>query len=134
MFIAYLETAAGQLTIGLVDISKEELEGPLQPLDALVNALAIVRGPLLLTSTHTMLGEAPLGTPANLTFKYLGTRSVEFPSDTTFYESANAYLARGIYECPDTFTPADDGKFRAQCEYFQLIGEEQPDVVAPTLH
>lgn len=134
MFIAYLETAAGQLTIGLVDISKEELEGPLQPLDALVNALAIVRGPLLLTSTHTMVGEAPLGTPANLTFKYLGTRSVELPSEAAFYGSANAYLERGVYECPDTFTAAKDGKFRAQCEYFQLIGEEEPRGAAPTVH
>ncbi|MBB1603301.1 hypothetical protein [Variovorax sp. UMC13] len=134
MFIAYLETAEGQISIGLVDISKEELEGPLKPFDSLVSALAAVRGPLLLTSTHTMVGEAPLGTPANLTFKYLGTRLVEFPSDTAFYESANAYLARGVYECPDTFTPADDGKFRAQCEYFQLIGEEEPSAAAPTLH
>lgn len=134
MFIAYLETAAGQMTIGLVDISKEELEGPLQPLDALVNALAVVRGPLLLTSTHTMLGEAPLGTPATLTFKYLGTRSIEFPSETAFYESANAYLARGVYECPDTLKAADDGTFRAQCEYFQLIGEEEPRGAAPTIH
>lgn len=122
------------MTIGLVDISKEELEGPLQPLDALVDALAVVRGPLLLISTHTMLGEAPLGTPATLTFKYLGTRSVEFPNEAAFYQSANEFLARGVYECLDTFTPADDGKFRAQCEYFQLIGEEGTGAAAPTLH
>ena len=32
MLIAYLETAAGQISIGLVDISKEELAGPLHRL------------------------------------------------------------------------------------------------------
>jgi hypothetical protein len=132
MLIAYLETAAGQISIGLVDISKEELEGPLQPFDSLVSALAAVRGPLMLTSTHSFFGEAD--TPATLTFKYLGARSVEFPNEAAFYQSANEFLARGVYECPDTFTPADDGKFRARCEYFELIAEEDPSAAAPTLH
>ncbi|MBB1600404.1 hypothetical protein [Variovorax sp. UMC13] len=134
MLIAYLETAAGQISIGLVDISKEELEGPLQPFDSLVSALAAVRGPLMLTSTHSFFGEAPADTPATLTFKYLGARSVEFPNEAAFYQSANEFLARGVYECPDTFTPADDGKFRARCEYFELIAEEDPSAAAPTLH
>lgn len=132
MFIAYLETTAGQISIGLVDISKEALEGPLQPLDSLVSALAAVRGPLMLTGTHSFLGEAPADTPATLTFKYLGTRSVEFPNEAAFYQSAKKFLACGVYERPDTITPADDGKFRAQCEYFQPIAEEEPRSAAPT--
>lgn len=134
MLIAYLETVSGQITIGLVDITKEEMAGPLQPFDSLVTALVALRPSLMLTSTHLFFGEAPPDTPATLTFKYLGTQSVEFPSAIAFYESANAYLARGVYECPDTFGAAEDGTFRAQCEYFQLIGEEERPEVVPALH
>lgn len=134
MIIAYLETTSGRISIGLVDMTKEEMEGPLQPFDALLNTLIALRPSLMLTSTHAFFGNAPAGTPATMTFKYLGTQSVEFPSAIAFYESANAYLARGVYECPDTFGAAEDGTFRAQCEYFQLIGEEERPEVVPSLH
>jgi hypothetical protein len=60
--------------------------------------LAVVRGPLLLTSTHSFFGNAPADTPTTTTFKYLGTRSVEFPNEAAFYQSANELLSRGVYE------------------------------------
>lgn len=133
MFIAYLETAAGQISIGLVDISKNELEGPLQPLDALVSAL-VASAALSCSPARARWWASAIRHATTLTFKYLGTRSVELPSGAAFHESANAYLASGVYECPDTFKTAEDGTFRAQCKYFQLLADESALGATPTVH
>lgn len=131
MFIAHLETATGPMTIGLIDLQQGDMEGPF---NALLNTLAQVSDPIVVTSTDTAVLEAPLGTPATLTFRYLGANSTAFEDQEAFSASMNEHFARGIFQCPASFDAADDGRIAAEFEYFALIGEEAPGETVPTDH
>lgn len=120
MFIAYVETATGPLTIGLVDLPQDEMEGPF---NALINTLAQVSDPIVVTGNETAMREAPLGTPATLTFKYLGAKSAAFEDQDAFGASMNEHFVQGIFQCPASFEAADDGRITAGFECFELIGE-----------
>ena len=131
MFLAHLTTAAGPMTIGLIDIAQEDMDGPF---NALINMLAQVSDPIELTSTDTFVREVPPDTPATLTFKYLGAKSAEFEDQAAFGASMNEHLSRGVYQCPAAFAADDGGRITAAFEYFELIGEQSRRESAPVHH
>lgn len=131
MFLAHLETATGPMTIGLIDLAQEHMSGPF---NALINTLAQVSDPIVVTGTDTFVRHVPPDTPATLTFKYLGTKSAEFADQDAFGASMNEHLARGVFQCPAAFEADDAGRITAEFEYFELIGEEAPRTPAPAVH
>lgn len=131
MFLAHLETATGEMTIGLIDLSQEDLEGPL---NALINMLGQVSDPIQFTSTDAFVREMPSDTPATLTFKYLGAKSAKFADQEAFGASMNEHLALGVFQCPSAFEADDAGRITAAFECFELVGEENTSTSAPAIH
>jgi len=131
MFLAHLATAHGPMTIGLIDLVQEDMSGPF---NALINTLSQVSDPIEFTGTDTFVREVPPDTPANLTFRYLGAKSVEFVDQDAFGASMNEHLARGVFQCPAAFNADDAGRITAEFECFELVGEEAPLGPAPAVH
>jgi len=129
MFIAHLETTTGPMTIGLIDLPQDEMDGPF---NALINTLAQVSDPVVVTSTDTFVREVPADTPATLTFKYLGARSAEFADQDAFGASMNDHFARGVFQCPAAFDADTAGRITAEFECFELVGEEPVRSEAPS--
>lgn len=131
MLIAHISTTRGQITIGLIGLKQEEVQGPFE---ALLNTLTKSQDQLVLTSTETVVRTAPIGSPTTLTFKYLGALHVEFGDKATFLSSAALHLDRGIFECLDTFEEQPSGALATVCQYFEFIAGEMPRGAAATLH
>lgn len=131
MLIAHLSATIGQITIGLIGMKPEDVQGPFE---ALLNTLTKSEDPLVLTSTDTVVRVAPIGSPTTLTFKYLGALHVEFGDRATFLSSAALHLDRGIFECLDTFEEQPSGALATVCQYFELIAGEMPRGQPATLH
>lgn len=131
MFIAHISTTRGQITIGLIGLKQEEVQGPFE---ALLNTLTKSEDPLVLNSTETVVRTAPIGSPTTLTFKYLGALHVEFGDRATFLSSAALHLDRGIFECLETFDEKPSGVLATVCQYFELIAGEIPRGASATVH
>lgn len=131
MLIAHLSATIGQITIGLIGMKPEDVQGPFE---ALLNTLTKSEDPLVLTSTDTVVRTAPIGSPTTLTFKYLGALHVEFGDRATFLSSAALHLDRGIFECLETFDEKPSGVLATVCQYFELVAGQMPRGAAPTVH
>lgn len=131
MLIAHLSATIGQVTIGLIGLKPEEVQGPFE---ALLNTLTKSQDPLVLTSTETVVRTAPIGSPTTLTFKYLGALHVEFGDRATFLSSVALHLDRSIFECLDTFEEQPSGALATVCQYFELIAGKMPRGIRPTIH
>lgn len=131
MLIAYLSATVGQITIGIIGLKQEDVQGPFE---ALINALTKSQDPLVLTATETVVRTAPIGSPTTLTLKYLGALHVEFGDKATFLSSVALHLNRGIFECLDTFDDQPSGALATVCQYFELIAGEMPRGPAPNVH
>lgn len=131
MFIIQIETTTGPMTIGIEGLQKRDLNGRLE---ALINTLAQATGPITLASTHAVVREAPDGTAATLSFRYLGSRFLEFEDRRSFLASVNEHLARRVFQCAEDFEVEEDGRITGEFEYFELIGEGVLGSAASTAH
>lgn len=127
MFVAHLETTTGKTTIGLVDLAPEDMDSAFH---ALVGMLGQVSDPIVLTGDHVDIFEALPGTPATLTFRYLGSRSAEFEDQEAFATSMNENLLMKIFQCPTAFDADEHGSINAEFECFLLIEERTADTTA----
>jgi hypothetical protein len=94
---------------------------------ALVGMLSQVSDPIVMTSDHVEIFEAPPGTPANLTFRYLGPRSAEFEDQDAFATSMNENLLAKIFQCPTAFDADEQGHIKAEFECFLLVDESSAE-------
>lgn len=131
MLIAHLSATVGRITIGLIGLKPEDVQGPFE---ALVNMLTKSQDTLVLTSTDSVMRTAPIGSPTTLTFKYLGALHVEFGDKATFLSSVALHLDRKIFECLDTFEEKPGGALATVCQYFEMIAGEMPHSPAPAVH
>ena len=127
MFVAHLETTTGKTTIGLVDLDPEDMDSAFH---ALVGMLGQVSDPIVMTSDHVEIFEALPGTPASLTFKYLGPKSAEFEDQDAFATSMNENLLIKVFQCPTAFDADDQGRIKAEFECFLLVEEGSADPAA----
>ena len=127
MFVAHLETTTGKTTIGLVDLDPDDMDSAFH---ALVGMLSQVSDPIVMTNDHVEIFEAPPGTAANLTFKYLGPRSAEFADQEAFATSMNENLLLKVFQCPTAFDAAESGRIKAEFECFLLVEEGSIDTTA----
>lgn len=131
MFIAHIETIGGPMTIGLVDLEHSELQ---ERLEALLNALAQLDGPIVLTSAQAIVCEVPSGTDATLTFKHLGKMSLEFADQREFLASVNKHLAQRVFQCVEDLHVDSSGRINGEFLHFELLGEEDPPSAVLTEH
>lgn len=124
MFVAHLETPTGKTTIGLVDLDPEDMDSAFH---ALVGMLGQVSDPIVMTNDQIEVFEAPPGTPANLTFKYLGPRSAQFEDQEAFATSMNENLLMKVFQCPTAFDADEQGRIKAEFECFLLVEEGAVD-------
>lgn len=120
MFVAHLETTTGKTTIGLVDLAPEDMDSAFH---ALVGMLGQVSDPIVMTGDHVDIFEGLPGTPATLTFKYLGSRSAEFEDQEAFATSMNENLHLKVFQCPTGFDAGEQGRIKAEFELVRLVGE-----------
>ena len=127
MFVAHLETTTGKTTIGLVDLAPEDMDSAFH---ALVGMLGQVSDPIVMTSDHVEIFEALPGTPASLTFKYVGPKSAEFEDQDAFATSMNENLLMKVFQCPTAFDADEQGRIKAEFECFLLVEEGDVDTLA----
>lgn len=120
MFVAHLETITGRMTIGLLDLGSEHMDSAFH---ALVGMLGQVSDPIVMTTDHVQVFEALPGTPADLTFKYMGPRSAGFDSQEAFAASMNDNLLIKVFQCPTAFDADEQGHIQAEFECFLLVEE-----------
>lgn len=121
MLIAQIATAKGPITLGFVEVTREELE---RSFNALLTLLASVDDPIVATSADGYLVEAPEGTPATMTFKYLGYGEDELANDEELVATVNYHLSNGIFACVINAKRMADGRIAAEFESFELISDE----------
>lgn len=127
MYIAQIQTAAGALTIGLTGITLDQTNATL---NALLEMLGQVSDPIEVTSTDVYLREAPDGTPATMTFRYLGSRTSVFADQEAYASDMNKHLSLNVFACPIDARPDDAGRIVVDFESFELIGEADDDLTA----
>lgn len=122
MFVAHIQTAAGPLTIGLTNITLDEANATFS---ALVETLAQVTDPIIVTSTDVYLYEAPEGSPATMTFKYLGPSIAEFENPAAYAQAMNKHLELNVFACAMDMRVDDAGGIAVDFESFELLGEAE---------
>jgi len=127
MFVAHIETTTGKTTIGLLDLEPEDID---RAFHALVGMLGQVSDPIVLTHDHIEIFEALPGTPADLNFKYMGSRSSEFDSQEVFANWMNENLGMKIFQCPAAFDADEQGCIKAEFECFLLVDNDAVDITA----
>ena len=128
MFVAHIQTAAGPLTIGLTHITLDEANATFS---ALVETLAQVTDPIEVTSTDVYLYEAPEGSPATMTFRYLGSSIAEFEDPAAYARTVNKHLELNVFACAMDMRVDATGRIAVDFVSFELLSETDGKPRAP---
>jgi hypothetical protein len=110
----------------MVDLDPDDLDSAFH---ALVGMLSQFSDPIVMTNDHVEIFEAPPGTAANLTFKYLGPGSAEFADQGGFRHLDEREPAPKSFPVPDGFRCRRAGPDQGR-ECFLLVDEGSLDTTA----
>ncbi|CAN5720717.1 hypothetical protein BH10PSE18_BH10PSE18_50400 [soil metagenome] len=131
MFIAQIQTSTGPMTIGLTDITHEQINASL---GALIGVLCELDDPIVVESDEVHLQEAPEDTPATLTFRYLGSGATEFSDLKAYAVWMNESLAVNVYMCATQVAESGDGRLTVDYQSFELQVDDSVDTAPDALH
>lgn len=121
-FIARIETTAGAMSISISDIDKHTISSRFE---ALMGMLGQVVNPIVLTNDHIRLDEVRPGTVwADLNFRFVGSKRVQFVCEAAFCESMNENLALKVFQCVTDVVKLPDGDLDVHFDVFTLTRDE----------